>query len=100
MKKYKFTILKHTRLNGKFYYICKVKKVYSLVWTRDGISLFLLNFRDNEKYLNGCGGSYWNEGTKFQSREDVLDGINRYMSEREKEDGDEVISVETEIIWR
>jgi hypothetical protein len=100
MKKYKFTILKHTLNNGSVYYICKVKILHTLVWTADGIYLFLSNYKDNEKYLNGYGGSYWNTETKFQSREGILDAINMYMSEREKEDDGKIKSIETEVIWR
>jgi hypothetical protein len=101
MKKYKFTILKHTLVNGTSYYVCKVKKVYPLVWTREGIGLFLSNYSDyNERYVNDYGGSYWDQETKFKTRDLALSGINKYMQARDEEDGEQVVSVETEIIWR
>jgi hypothetical protein len=100
MKKYKFTILKHTLVNGSSYYICSVKRVYPLVWTWDGIVCFLSNYRNNDKYLNEYGSAYWNDKTKFKSREYLLENINKYMKFREDEDGERVTSVETEIIWK
>lgn len=98
MKKYRFTILKHIKRNGSFYFVCKVKTVYSLVWTMEGIRLYL--FGNEEKYLNVYGGSYWDDETRWDSREELLKSIDLFMKNKEEEDGKEVVSVETEIIWR
>jgi len=102
MKKYRFKIQKYTLNNGRIYYICRVKIFHPFVLTSDGVGLWLRNYTDNERNLNKYGGSYWNEDNdvKFKSRQEVLDGIELYMKNREDEDGDEIKSIETEIIWR
>ena len=102
MKKYKFTILKYTLNNGSVYYMCKVKILHTLVWTVEGIGLFLNNYKDNEKYLTNMGNAFWSidSTNRIKTREAVLEAINLYMSKQEKEDGEEIASIETEIIWR
>ncbi len=102
MKKYKFTILKHTLHNGSGYYTCNVKIIYPLVWTGEGLVLFLSNFKDNEKYLSQFGNtfSYMSGGDTFNLREDVLKAIDKYMAKEEEEDGLKIALTETEIIWR
>jgi hypothetical protein len=100
MKKYKFTILKHTLNNGSVYYLCNVKIIYPLVWTKSGISLFLTNYSKKEKLIDEIGGSWWEMNVKFKSREDILKSIDLYMTNQEKKDSEALASIETEIIWR
>jgi len=102
MKKYKFTILKHTLNNSSVYYMCKVKIIHPLVWTVEGIDLFISNYRDNERYLTSMGNVFWivDSSNRMKSREAVLEAINQYMDKREAVDGEEIKSIETEIIWK
>lgn len=100
MKKYKFTILKHTLNNGSVYFTCKVKIIYPLVWTMSGISLFLNNYYKNEQRIDEEGYSWLFIVDKITSRENVLKAIDLYITNQEKMDSENVFSVETEIIWR
>jgi hypothetical protein len=100
MKKYKFTILKHTLNNGSVYYLCKVKIIYPLVWTKSGISLFLTNYSGYLRTLSEEGCSYEIIEPKIESRENVLKAIDLYITNQEKINGEALASIETEIIWR
>jgi hypothetical protein len=100
MKKYKFTILKHTLNNGSVYYLCNVKIIYPLVWTKSGISLFLTNYSKYSKTIDEEGYSWYHIESKIESRENVLKAIDLYITNQEKTYGEALASIETEIIWR
>jgi hypothetical protein len=100
MKKHRFIILKHIQRSGNFYYTCKIQIIHPLVWSVKGFGLWLKNFEVKTLNLGENGSSYHMIETTFESKSLVLQSIDLYMDRREKEDSLEIVSVETEIIWR
>jgi hypothetical protein len=101
MKRYRFKIFKHTRLNGNVYYTCTVKGFYRLEISWDILFKLCHNLFNGVKYLSIDGKTtrlWW--GDEWNGRVDLMECIDTFMLKREKEFGDTVVSVETEIIWR
>lgn len=103
MTQRKFVLTKHTRKNGNYYYTCKV---FVELFRRYRNILELLKYGGGYKvpfykeyYLNekGCGYNY---EYFFDEREHALKAIEKYIERKEKEDGEKVISTETEILYK
>ncbi len=100
MKKHKFIISKHIQRSGNFYYTCKIQIIHPLVWSVEGFGLWLKNFGVETLNLDWNGSSYHMIEPTFESKSLVLQSIDLFMDRREKKDSLEIVSVETEIIWR
>lgn len=100
MKKYKFTILKHTLYNGRVYYKCRVKVYHPLRWTVSGILVYLTNFNDHSEYLDMDGDASVYYAYNYEKHDDVLQAIHKYLTDQHKRDGEQITTIETEIIWK
>lgn len=103
MAKRKFVLTKHTKRDGTYYYTCKViVEIFRKPINTLEILIYGNGYKvpfDKEYYLNESGFAYTYEH-EFQERETALAAIDLYIQRKEKEDGEKVISKETEIIYR
>ena len=103
MTQRKFVLTKQTRKNGNYYYTCTVfverhrkpKNVLESLKYGGGYKVPYYK----EYYLNEKGYGYDYEHF-FDEREHALDAIDKYIERKEEEDGQKVISTETEIIYK
>ena len=103
MTQRKFVLTKQTRKNGNYYYTCTVEvKLFRryrniLEFLKYGGGYKVPYYK--EYYLNEKGFGY-NDEHFFDEREHALDAIDKYIERKEEEDGEKVISTETEIIYK
>lgn len=105
MTQRKFVLTKQTRKNGNYYYTCKVM-IERHRKPKNVLELIKYVIKQGEPYYkeyyidkNGYGYLYPYEYF-FDEREHALDAINKYIERKEEEDGEKVISTETEIIYK
>lgn len=103
MKKQKFEITKHIRGNGSFYYTCTVeteslrkpKNILELLkYGSIGVPFF------EKHHLHQSGAIYCSTISEINDRQDVLNGIDKYIEYRETIEGQKVVSTEIEIIYK
>lgn len=104
MKKQKFTITKHNRANGTSYYTCTV----AVEKTR-GARTFIESIRYRNKgipcvveyNLDTLGYAFYIDyELEHDTRETVLNAIEKYIETRERIDGEKVVSTEIEVIYK
>ena len=102
MGKYKFVLTKHTKQNGDYYYTCKTlvevfrkpRNIFELFkYGIEGVRSF------DEYSIRSTGYAYFGQEYRFDEREQALLAIDEYIKIKDKEDGEKVISTETEVIY-
>jgi hypothetical protein len=104
MRKQKFVLTKHTRQNGSYYYTCKVS-IETFRKPKNIFELFKYGIKEGvktseEMFIRSSGHAYNHLEYCFDERGHALLAIDKYIKIREEEEGEKVVSTETEIIYR